>query len=352
MKKILRHRDLLFSTLSEITSLINAGHDKKIIFGRLLDCSLTVLEAERVYLLEIDGERINKYTRHTESPKIKIETLADAGGLVDWMIKEGTEQEQFQRGGELAFDVSTITSRYLDEGGDSGDGRVIISAPLVAKKSMFGLLVAIHRNDGKVYAPEDINLLTILSNQAAIAVENALLYQKLEKEAITDELTSVYNYRYLISSLENEIKRARRFKQTFSFVMVDVDNLKAYNDRLGHISGSQALREMANVIKANCREIDLVSKYGGDEFGLLLPQTKLAGAHRVIERVISAVANHCFDGKTPGLLTCSAGVSSFPGDGETSGELINAADKALYQAKRAGKNAVLSTAHTTETATP
>jgi diguanylate cyclase (GGDEF)-like protein len=141
--------------------------------------------------------------------------------------------------------------------------------------------------------------------------------------------------------MEAEIKRARRFGQHFSYVMLDVDNLKSYNDERGHLSGSQALKEIADLITATCREIDLVYKYGGDEFGILLPQTDVAGAAKVTQRVLRAVAEHSFNSEKPGLLTCSAGISSFPRDGHSVRDLISAADKALYQAKRSGKNLVL-----------
>ncbi len=339
MKKIIRHRDILFSTLSEITSLIVAGHDRRMIFRKVLDCSLQVLDAEKVYLLELDGNRLIKYTRDRVSPSRdpKVEVMEETPGVLGWMIKE-TEQDTVPHGRELGLDVPML-ARSLD--GDTGS-RVIISAPLVAKTSMFGLLIAIHR-DGAMYSVDDVQLLTLLANQSAIAVENALLYQKLEREAITDELTGVYNYRFLISSLEGEIKRARRFKQSFSFVMLDVDNLKAYNDRHGHLSGSQVLKEIATIIKASCREIDLVSKYGGDEFGVLLPQTRLPGADKVTRRVVESVNEHKFDGQRPGLITCSAGISAFPRDGQTPQAIIEAADKALYQAKRTGKNTVVTT---------
>jgi diguanylate cyclase (GGDEF)-like protein len=339
MKKIIRHRDVLFSTLSEITSLIVAGHDKRMIFRRVLDCASRVLEAEKVHLFELEGNQIVRYTRDQQSgdAEPKVELLQETAGRLGWMIKE-TESDPFTPGRELGLDVPMLA----DSLGEETANRVIISAPLVAKRSMFGLLIAIHR-DGAMYRPDDIQLLTLLANQAAIAVENALLYQKLEKEAITDALTQVYNYPFLMSSLEGEIKRARRFKQTFSFVMLDVDNLKSYNDRHGHLSGSQVLREVAGIIKTNCREIDFVSKYGGDEFGVLLPQTKFGGAEKVTQRIIDAVREHKFDGKRKRLITCSAGISSFPRDGQTAQEIIDAADKALYQAKRTGKNNVVTT---------
>lgn len=346
MKKLEKHRDLLFSTLAEINSLIIAGNDKKIIIERLLDCSLMVLDAERVHLLELSDHGIVKYTKSREYggvTDIKIESINDTANVRQWVMKEGGQNSPeggFEKGEELAFDVPLLADQYLEE---ETSNRTIISAPLVAKRSMFGLLLAIHQDDGMIYTTEDINLLTVLANHAAIAVENALLYQKLEREAITDGLTSVYNYRFLISSMEAEIKRARRFRQNFSYVMLDVDNLKSYNDKRGHLSGSQALKEIAELITGTCREIDLVYKYGGDEFGILLPQTDILGAAKVTQRVLRAVADHRFNNEVPGLLTCSAGISSFPRDGQSVSDLIAAADKALYQAKRSGKNLVLTT---------
>jgi diguanylate cyclase (GGDEF)-like protein len=346
MKNVIEHHDLLFSTLSEITSLIAAGHDRSIIIEKLLECSLVVLDAERVHLLQMESDRIVKHTRTQgdDGPvQVSVTPLGEDSALRSWLVKEGQSGTGVPggvpRGQELAFDLPAITQGLLSD--DSS--RVIISAPLVAKRSMFGLLVAIHRDDGGMYSADDVKLLTILANHAAIAVENALLYQQLEREAITDGLTSAFNYRFLMSSLDTEIKRARRFRQTFSFVMLDVDNLKTFNDTHGHLSGSEALKRVAAIIRGNCREIDLVSKYGGDEFGIMLPQTRLDGAEHVTKRVIDAVRSHRFDGKRTGLITCSAGISSFPRDGQSAEEIIGAADKSLYQAKRSGKNQVVTT---------
>lgn len=335
MKKIIRFGDVLFSTFSEITSLIVAGHDTRMIFRKVLECAMQVIDAETVHLLEVDGETVVKYTLD-RSRDMKVEIVDDAAALVGWMVRE-TESDYFQPGRELGVDVPLLAESL------AGDvSRVIISAPLVAKRAMYGLLVAI-RSDGGIYAPHDVRLLTLLANQTAIALENTLLYQQLEKEAITDGLTGVFNYRYLIASLESEIKRARRFRQTFSFVMLDVDNLKIHNDRHGHLSGSQVLKEIAGIIKTSCREIDFVAKYGGDEFGVVLPQTHLAGASKVTQRILESVRAHHFEGTRAEVITCSAGVSSFPRDGQTPGAIIDAADKALYQAKRGGKNSVITT---------
>jgi diguanylate cyclase (GGDEF)-like protein len=334
MIKLEKYRDVLFSTLAEITSLIVAGTDKRSIIQRLLDVSLTVLEAEKVYLLELQEDRITRYSRSKVDPRVRVDELSETPVLRNWMIKEGQSVGSPGSGRELGFDLPFLASRCIDDGETS---RVIISSPLVARQAMFGLLVAIHSTETEGYAREDERLITVLANHAAVALENQLLYRKLEREASTDELTGVHNYRFLVNSLEREVKRSVRFRHVFSFIMLDVDNLKTYNDRLGHLFGSQVLREIAQIIKRSCREIDLVSKYGGDEFGVILPRTDLDGAAVVTDRILRAIEQHRFDGQTPGLLTCSAGISCFPHDGRTVRDIIANADKALYEAKRLGK---------------
>ena len=334
MVKLEKYRDALFSALAEITSLVVAGTDKRGIIQRLLDVSLTVLEADTVHLLELHENTITRYSKSKRDPKARVDELSETPVLRNWLIKEGQSVRSPGDGHELGFDLPFLASRCLDVGESS---RVIISSPLLARQAMFGLLVAINAADAERYAREDEKLITVLANHAAVALENQLLYRKLEREASTDELTGVHNYRFLVNSLEREIKRSVRFRHVFSFVMLDVDNLKKYNDRLGHLFGSQVLRDIAQIIKATCREIDLVSKYGGDEFGVILPRTDIDGAAVVTQRILGAIEKHKFDGQNAGLLTCSAGISCFPHDGKSIRDIIANADKALYEAKRLGK---------------
>jgi diguanylate cyclase (GGDEF)-like protein len=340
MLKIQKYQDVLFTTLLDITSLTIGGMDKRAIFEKLIDGCLVSLEAERVYLLEIEDKNITRYSKsRAQHPgQSVVTTISETPGIKEWLLTEIQGGGQLNRGYELAFDLPSLANRCLDSTDAQG---AILSAPLVGKKSFFGLLMALAESGSGPYPREAEQLITVLANQAAIALENRQLYRKLEREAVTDGLTGVYNYRFLMATLEKEIQRARRFKQSFSFVMLDVDNLKQYNDNRGHLYGSQALKEIAVILKRSCRQIDFVSKYGGDEFGIILPQTDLRGAVKVTRRAIAAVADHIFEKNTPGLLTCSAGIALFPRDGKSVREVIASADKALYLAKSRGKNMVL-----------
>ena len=190
------------------------------------------------------------------------------------------------------------------------------------------------------FGADDTALITLLAAWTTTALENVRLSESLERLAVTDDLTQVYNYRFLKSALRREIKRAGRFAQKLSIVMLDVDNLKTYNDKHGHLRGSHLLREMAGMLAAQVRSFDLVAKYGGDEFTAILPQTDREGAKVVAERMRVAVEKHAFPLVGPGVITVSLGIGVFPTDADDVASLIQAADRALYIAKRAGRNRV------------
>ncbi len=212
--------------------------------------------------------------------------------------------------------------------------------PLRLREQEWGYLAVYRPRGAAPFTPRDARTLTLLVAWATASLDNLRLAENIEKLAVTDDLTQVYNFRYLKTALRREIKRATRFRQTLSIIMIDVDNLKSYNDRNGHLRGSFLLREMAQLFARQVRSWDLVAKYGGDEFTVILPQTEREGAVVVAERLRATVEQHTFPLAAPGSITVSGGVSVYPEDAESPATLIESADRALYRAKRAGRNRV------------
>lgn len=193
------------------------------------------------------------------------------------------------------------------------------------------------------FGEEDQQLALAFADQVGLALQRALLFEEINRLAMTDPLTGVFNVRRLESVLTDEVNRARRYKRPVSFLMVDVDNLKAYNDTLGHQQGDVVLSQVASIIDSSTREVDKVFRYGGDEFCVILPETDSEEAAVVADKVRRSVADFHFAGeeKIPeGSITISVGVAAFPKDSDEEWALIHKADLALYSAKQTGRNSV------------
>lgn len=192
---------------------------------------------------------------------------------------------------------------------------------------------------------EDRLVLQAVSSELVVAVENSQLYKLTKRLAITDELTGLYNYRYLQQRLDEEIERAKRYSKDLSLLMLDVDDFKHFNDTHGHIAGDRALADLGHTLRTNVREVDVVCRYGGEEFSVVLPETDAAGAYVVAEKVREAVALYEFadaDHKRGVHLTVSVGLATFPSHAKDKEALLKLADDALYQAKSGGKDRVRS----------
>lgn len=161
--------------------------------------------------------------------------------------------------------------------------------------------------------------------------------------AITDDLTKLYNHRYLIHQLTKELKRAKRYKEPLSFIMMDIDHFKQYNDNNGHEKGNELLAELAKLLKAETREADVIARYGGEEFAIICPKTDKKSALDIAERLRSKIEMFdfpCACYQPCGRITVSFGVASHPEDAAEISELIDRADAGLYLAKRKGRNQV------------
>ncbi|MBU0467784.1 MAG: GGDEF domain-containing protein [Candidatus Omnitrophica bacterium] len=181
----------------------------------------------------------------------------------------------------------------------------------------------------------------ILGHQFALALRRVKLYKEIEKIAITDSLTGVHTRRYALERFQEEIRRSLAHKIKMSFLMIDVDYFKKFNDKYGHLTGDKVLRSVGKIIRNNIREIDIAGRYGGEEFCVVLPDTDSEGAKYAAERIRSAAyvaVVQAYDTKLK--VTVSIGVSTYPQDGKVHNDLIDKADIALYQAKKEGRNKV------------
>ncbi|MFQ5949630.1 MAG: GGDEF domain-containing protein, partial [Nitrospiria bacterium] len=183
-----------------------------------------------------------------------------------------------------------------------------------------------------------------LVDQAALAIERSDLYQRMSDLASTDDLTHLYNIRYLDRILDMEIKRCQRYSAKLSLIFLDMDYFKLVNDEHGHLMGSQVLVEVAGILNKSLREVDIIARYGGDEFVVVLPETNMEIAARITRRVRTAIRSHEFL-KEEGLslrLTASFGIAGFPEQAKNKTDLIRLADQAMYKAKIMGRDKVFS----------
>ncbi len=215
--------------------------------------------------------------------------------------------------------------------------RVLAMLPLIAKGESIGLVELFSRSP-MTWDADRLQLARTMANEAAMALENARLYEDARNLADRDQLTGFFNHRFLHERLGEEIVRAQRGRRPLSLLMLDLDDFKLVNDTFGHLFGDRVLAWSAELIRSTLRASDVAARYGGDEFAIVLPETGTEDARSAAERILEAFRAHPFVGEQRGPvpIAASIGVATFPDSGRSATDLIAAADRALYEVKRGG----------------
>lgn len=213
-----------------------------------------------------------------------------------------------------------------------------IGYPLICKEELLGV-IAFDADIIREFTDKEKAIFQNIASQVALAIYNAQLFSSLEHLAITDGLTGLYNHRYFHDRLEEEIERTLRGGKAFSLLICDVDYFKKYNDTFGHLSGDTFLKRIAKIIEQSARRPDVVARYGGEEFAVILVDCEIREAEVIAQRIRQAVEKIGVDANANPIVTISIGVSSFTGK-EIKEQIIESADKALYKAKKYGRNRV------------
>lgn len=246
-----------------------------------------------------------------------------------------------KRGGRKSEPVRVLLPSGLEPLEDA-DLREALLFPLMVRNTCPGMVILL--NDANQVIPQlkSERNISFLEEHAARALDNALRFSTTQDMLYIDELSGLFNYRYLKVALEREIKRADRYSTKLSVVFLDLDNFKGVNDTYGHLVGSNLLRELGHLLKRSVREVDVVIRYGGDEYTMILVETGADAAQQVGERIRRMIEKHNFLTREGYQirLTASLGIASYPDDTTGLEELLAMADKAMYAGKAAGKNCV------------
>ena len=330
MARGIRKREERLKKHNEVARLLMSTLDLKELMERMLNIAVNVTESHMgiVYLSEEDGTKL--VPRVIYGTKTELRQLNMGEGYPG---RAAMENKKF---------IIDLPRRAVDEVLELGFVKTppseIAYIPLSYQERILGVLVlgSIHR-----YTEEEINLFDYLANQISIALDNAIMHQRIQELSITDALTGLYNRRYLNARLEEEWARSLRHNQPLSIILSDVDNFKSINDTYGHDKGDEVLKGVAQIIKNNVRKEDLAARYGGEEFVVVLVDTGVEEARLFAERIREIVKSHTYDWMGRGA-TISVGVATYPKvKTGTYEELIQAADQAMYKAKVSGKDRVI-----------
>lgn len=328
------------SILYNISQAVNFIDDLKRLIGVILDKAIETVNAEKGSLMLYDPSDNTLQVKVVYGLKDKKHEDDINNGLVECQKMKpdcGIAGKVFTEKKSIITNLGGNDPRFNQFTSDSNVSS-LICVPLIAKGECIGIINITNKKNGKLFNKKDLEFVEALANQAAIAVDNAQLYELATK----DGLTKLYIHRHFYFLLESEIKRVQRYHHVLSLIMMDIDNFKQVNDTYGHLVGDMVLKEIASTIQKTIRHVDIPARYGGEEFTVILPETAAANALTISERLRKKISEIevKVDEKTIIRPTVSMGIAEYPNAAEDIKDLIDCADKALYVSKENGKNCI------------
>ncbi|HEY4315193.1 MAG TPA: diguanylate cyclase [Actinomycetes bacterium] len=327
-----RSRDDLRDSLERIGDTLTSTHDLDGLLQVVLETAVVTLQAQAGVVLHLSADRLQLVAEHGlhETRLTAPAMVAPGEGVLGRVLATGEVAR-----GRLGSGPAVLTP--VESEPATGE---VLAVPLRSMGNVVGVLALYDRVDGRPFDNGDEDGLRTLAGQASIAVDNVHLHHEAQRLSTTDPLTGLWNFRYLSMSLAREIERSTRFDRPLAVLMLDLDHFKQVNDVHGHARGDTVLRELAQRVQEQIREVDTFARYGGEEFVVVLPETTVEGAAQLAERICEAIRREPFrvEGEAPLDITLSIGGAAFPDHGSTPATLMRSADRALYVAKAEGRD--------------
>ena len=323
----IRHRLLnLSTTLLGTLDQTTVFHEVTGMLKEIVD-----YDAMNIRLVEEESrELVCIYSRDENAEQMLSFRMSLDEGISGWVARHNQAQ--------LVNDMAHDPRVAQVPGTEEEEPQASIIVPLTVRGTVTGVL-CLDRMDGRLFEEHELEPAMLFANMAAIAIQNARTYEEMERQAISDGLTGIHNYRHFQETLKAEVHRAERYGETFCLLMMDLDHFKSVNDTIGHQKGDEVLRAVSDVLRTCSRESDYLARYGGEEFAIILPRTVLDEARTLAERIRASVA--AIDiGHDTVHVTMSIGVAAFPESAVDSDGVLGAADAALLFAKSHGRDRV------------
>lgn len=318
--------------LFDLSAALLSTLDPRDVFAQITAMLKEIVDYDAMDIRLVDEEMdelVCIYSRDTDAEEMLGFRIPIDEGVSGWVVRHNEAQ--------LVNDMVSDPRVVQVPGTTEEEPQASIIVPLNVRDTVTGVL-CLDRMGGRTFEEHELEPVKLFGNLAAIAIQNARSYEEMERQAISDGLTGIHNYRHFHDTLAATVSRGERYSESFCLLMMDLDHFKTVNDTIGHQAGDDVLREVARALRGCSRESDYLARYGGEEFVMILPRTGLAEARAMAERIRGQVSAIPVDGDL--TVTMSIGVASYPESATDADGVLGAADAALLRAKARGRDRV------------